>query len=71
MRGDIGFVRDCDGTGTQLIDNTYTATDCVSFYTTGTAAWQGHHYIEFGIPKAVNKSLRARITATVEDIPEE
>ena|SRR3990167_3138458 len=50
--GDISLVRACNGQGSGgviLIDNTCTATGCVSIYTTGTAAWEANKYIKMGL----------------------
>lgn len=74
--GDIGFVEDCEsGSGAQLIDNTCTATGCTSYYTTGTAVWNGSkngtnsgYYLKFAISSDPTTSFDARITGIVEDI---
>jgi hypothetical protein len=68
--GDIGFVTSCANTtsGSTLIDNTCTATGCVSYYTTGTGAWNGAHFLKYTMRKDPTAAYSARITFTLEDI---
>jgi hypothetical protein len=68
--GDIGFVDSCtDNTtsGSDLIDNTCTATGCISSYRTGTAIWHGAKYIKF-TPRGKLGSVGGRITGEVINV---
>lgn len=68
--GDIGFVNSCtDNTasGSDLIDNTCTATGCVSSYTTGTAAWNGMRYVKF-TPRGKLGTTPGKITFEVINV---
>ncbi len=74
--GDIGFVKDCvantagDNTlsGSNLIDNTCTATGCTSYYTTGTAAWNNADFVKFTPRANLTAGYTGRITGEVENI---
>lgn len=68
---DIGFVDSCNAktsSGQTLIDNACTATGCVAYYTTGTAAWQGGKFIKTTISKNPTSSYDAKLTIWVEEI---
>lgn len=69
--GDIGFVKSCGdggGSGQTLINDVCTATGCASYYTTGTALWNGADYIKFTPRGNLTAGFDARIRATYEDI---
>lgn len=62
--GDIGIVDNCNKTtsGSNLIDNSCTATGCWSSYTTGTAQFGSGKYLKFTPNKNLTSSFTARLT---------
>ena len=75
LGGDIGFVKSCTGhsaantnSGSDLINDTCTATGCVSSYTTATAAFNGADYIKFTPRGNLTSSYTGRITVEIVNI---
>ena len=69
--GDIGIVKGCGasfGSGTQLVNDTCTASGCTSYYTAGTALLSDADFIKFTPRAALAPGYTGRITATVENI---
>jgi hypothetical protein len=71
---DIGFVKNCadhalaTGSGQDLINNSCSATGCVSTYTTGTANWNGADKIKVTIKEDPTSSYTARLRLQYEDL---
>lgn len=73
--GDIGFVKACEsGTGSQLFNDTCTATGCINkFFANGSTwvDWNGADFLKWGLRKDPTKAFDANLFLLITDNPAE